>query len=149
MLVFDFEVIPNALALAHVDSTLLVALVSAADDMLLPAAVECGVRGFLVRGELDPQELQRCLDTVIAGARWYPIPRRAAAVFGRTVTNRLTAREVAVLRMLADGGRTTEIARSLSYSERMVKNIVHDVMTKMDCRTRAQAVAVVVREGVI
>jgi DNA-binding NarL/FixJ family response regulator len=31
----------------------------------------------------------------------------------------------------------------------MVKNIVHDVMTKMDCRTRAQAVAVVVREGVI
>jgi DNA-binding NarL/FixJ family response regulator len=148
VLLFDIESLADTLELPNVEATTLVALVPAVDAGLLPSLVAAGVAGYLVRGELVPVELHRCLETVVAGGRWYPAAPRAAA-FRRPATNRLTAREVAVLRLLADGSRTIEIAHALSYSERMVKNIVHDVMTKMECRTRAQAVAVVVRDRVI
>ena len=49
----------------------------------------------------------------------------------------------------ADGGDTRAIAIDLSYSERTVKNIVHDVLVKLDCSTRAQAVAVASRRGLL
>lgn len=148
VLVFDVELLAEVLALPCVESTQLVALVPEVDEQLLPAVVSAGVSGYLVRSDLVPLELHRCLEMIVAGGRWYPAAPRSAP-FRPPTANRLTAREVAVLRLLADGSRTIEIARALSYSERMVKNIVHDVMTKMECRTRAQAVAVVVRDHVI
>jgi DNA-binding NarL/FixJ family response regulator len=61
----------------------------------------------------------------------------------------LAGREVSVLRLLAEGESTREIAENLSYSERTVKNIVHDLLMKLDCRTRAHAVALATRQGVI
>jgi DNA-binding NarL/FixJ family response regulator len=61
----------------------------------------------------------------------------------------LSDRELAVLRMLADGEDTRGIAQGLCYSERTVKNVVHDVLTKLSCRTRAQAVATATRAGLI
>jgi DNA-binding NarL/FixJ family response regulator len=63
--------------------------------------------------------------------------------------SRLTARECDVLRLLADGETTHEIAQHLSYSDRTVKKIVHDVLLKLNCRTRAHAVAVAARQGAI
>ena len=44
----------------------------------------------------------------------------------------LTDREFDVLRMLADGEGTRGIAQRLNYSERTVKNIVHDVLAKTE-----------------
>lgn len=61
----------------------------------------------------------------------------------------LTARECDVLRLLADGETTREIAQHLSYSDRTVKKIVHDVLSKLNCRTRAHAVAVATRQGAL
>jgi DNA-binding NarL/FixJ family response regulator len=146
VLVFDLEQLPRVLQLEGADPGHLVALVDAVDESLLPTLLEAGVDGFLVGRQTGPAELARCLRTVAAGGRWYPAAPRRIRPASR---QRLTPREVAVLRLLADGDRTNEIACALSYSERMVKNIVHDVMTKMECRTRAQAVALVVREHVI
>ena len=50
-----------------------------------------------------------------------------------------------------DRGRTPtrEVAEQLCYSERTVKNILHDVVTKLNARSRSQAVAFAVREGLI
>ncbi|HLH14937.1 MAG TPA: response regulator transcription factor, partial [Solirubrobacteraceae bacterium] len=61
----------------------------------------------------------------------------------------LSDREYDVLRMLADGESTRGIAEQLSYSERTVKNIVRDLLDKLNCRTRAHAVALAARQGVI
>jgi DNA-binding CsgD family transcriptional regulator len=44
---------------------------------------------------------------------------------------------------------TREIAGALAYSERTVKNVVHDLMMKLNCRNRAHAVALATRQGVI
>ncbi len=61
----------------------------------------------------------------------------------------LSEREHEVLRMLAEGESTRGIAERLNYSERTVKNIVRDLLVKFDCKTRAHAVALAVRQGVI
>jgi DNA-binding NarL/FixJ family response regulator len=61
----------------------------------------------------------------------------------------LTQREHAVLSLVAEGIPSREIAQRLAYSERTVKNVLHDVLTKLDARSRSHAVAVAVREGII
>jgi DNA-binding CsgD family transcriptional regulator len=62
---------------------------------------------------------------------------------------RLNARELTVLRLLADGEVTRSIAEYLNYSERTVKSIVAGVLIKLECRTRAHAVALATRQGMI
>ena len=61
----------------------------------------------------------------------------------------LTARERRVLSLIAAGQATREVASELSYSERTVKNVLHDAVTKLHARSRSQAVAVAVRSGLI
>jgi DNA-binding NarL/FixJ family response regulator len=62
---------------------------------------------------------------------------------------RLTDREQRVLSLIAAGHPTREVAQELCYSERTVKNVLHDVVTKLNARSRSQAVAHAVREGLI
>lgn len=58
-------------------------------------------------------------------------------------------REVEVLRLIADGLDTHEIARNLSYSERTVKKIIYAITTRLQARNRPHAVAYAMRAGVI
>lgn len=60
-----------------------------------------------------------------------------------------SAREIEVLRLLADGLSTREVARTLAYSERTIKNVVYDLTTRNGLRNRTHAVAVAVRAGVV
>jgi DNA-binding NarL/FixJ family response regulator len=68
---------------------------------------------------------------------------------GKPAPTRLTDREQQVLSLIAAGHPTREVAQQLCYSERTVKNVLHDVVTKMGARSRSQAVAHAVREGLI
>ena len=68
---------------------------------------------------------------------------------GRPALARLTEREQQVLALIAQGHPTREVALELCYSERTVKNVLHDVVTKLNARSRSQAVAHAVREGLI
>jgi DNA-binding NarL/FixJ family response regulator len=68
---------------------------------------------------------------------------------GKQSAARLTDREQQVLSLIAAGHPTREVAQQLCYSERTVKNVLHDVVTKMGARSRSQAVAHAVREGLI
>jgi DNA-binding NarL/FixJ family response regulator len=61
----------------------------------------------------------------------------------------LSEREIEVLRLVADGLETSEIAARLCYSERTVKGVVHEITTRLRLRNRAQAVAYAVRQGLI
>jgi DNA-binding NarL/FixJ family response regulator len=61
----------------------------------------------------------------------------------------LEAREVEVLRFLAEGLATPEIAVRLNYSERTVKNIIHGILTRLRLRNRAHAVAFALRSGAL
>ena len=61
----------------------------------------------------------------------------------------ITNREGEVLRMVASGLSTKEIADRLCYSQRTVKSILHDVTNRFQLRNRAHAVAYALREGLI
>ncbi|MGI8306407.1 response regulator transcription factor [Saccharopolyspora sp. ASAGF58] len=61
----------------------------------------------------------------------------------------LTSREVDVLRLMADGLDTAEIAQQLCYSERTVKNVVYGVTNRLNLRNRPHAVAYAMRVGAI
>ena len=61
----------------------------------------------------------------------------------------LTDREVRVLRLLAEGFDTAEVGRQLFLSERTVKNVVHDVTSRLNLRNRTHAVAYALRQGLI
>ena len=61
----------------------------------------------------------------------------------------LGARELEVLRLLSEGFTTREIGAKLNYSERMVKNIVHEIVARFDLRNRTHAVAHAMRTGML
>lgn len=61
----------------------------------------------------------------------------------------LHKREIEVIRLLAEGLSTREIAEQLNYSERTVKNIIHGTLSRLNLRNRVQAVAFAIRSGVL
>ena len=131
-----------------------VAIVNAGQQAMLNEIIERGADAILGRDEVTPGVLVSAVRAVDAGATILPSGMLtelldSAASGRRHKTGALTDREVAVLRLLADGDDTREIAGTLSYSERTVKNVVHDVLMKMNCRNRVHAVALATRQGVI
>jgi DNA-binding NarL/FixJ family response regulator len=158
VMLFDPEPpqLQRAVQLAQNTEARLVAIASEPQEELLFDCLEAGLAGFLIRRELSPEVLTNSLRAVVAGNGSIPplLLRRLidALAKGERRGGRaggLARRELDVLRLVADGGETREIAVTLSYSERTVKNIVHDVLTKMNCRTRAHAVALATRQGFI
>ena len=125
------------------------------------SVVECGAAGVLVKESLDPEALAGSVDAVLAGSSVMLAAVLTQLLQGLTRVSRevleprglslsrLTERERQVLVLLAQGRATREVAQELSYSERTVKSIVHDAVTKLGARSRTQAVAFAVREGLI
>jgi DNA-binding NarL/FixJ family response regulator len=93
-------------------------------------------------GTLPPDVLGRLLNRVSRLQHQVLQPR------GWDLTG-VSAREADVLRMVADGLETQEIAERMCYSERTVKGILHDITGRFQLRNRAHAVAFALREGLI
>ena len=155
ILVFELDQggLPNALRLARDANLLLVTIAGSAEDELLVEAIEAGVTGALLRSDANPTTFLHTLRSAAAGNGSLP-----TAVLGRLLSRPrsgsrgagdLTDRELGVLRLLSTGESTRQIAEELCYSEKTVKNIVHDVLVRMNCRNRAQAVALATRRGLI
>lgn len=136
-------------------------LVTRLDDKGLLAGIEAGVAGVIRRSEATPQNLLAAIRSVAAGEGTLPpdllarllqqvgeLQRHVLGPRGLTFSG-LTERELSVLRLLADGMDTAEVGQQLFYSERTVKNIVHDLTSRLDLRNRTHAVAYAIRQGLI
>jgi DNA-binding NarL/FixJ family response regulator len=110
---------------------------------LTPGALAAGVRAAINGTGVVTPEL---LGTLLSG--FSRVSRDVLEPRGVTLS-RLTQREQQVLTLIADGHPTREVATKLSYSERTVKNVLHDIVVKLNVRSRSQAVACAVREGLI
>jgi DNA-binding NarL/FixJ family response regulator len=120
------------------------------------AALQAGAAGYLPKAELTPETLATAVRAAANGSSVMTpdllehllakLPENAEA---RPAPARLTDREQQVLSLIAAGHPTREVAEQLCYSERTVKNVLHDVVTKLNARSRSQAVAFAVREGLI
>jgi DNA-binding NarL/FixJ family response regulator len=142
-----------------VPRTLLVA--GLLDDAALAAAAEAGVSGLVRRSEATPERLARVVVRLAAGQGEVPtdllgrllnqvgrLQRQVLQPRGLAFSG-LSDRETQVLRLVADGHGTAEIATQLCYSERTVKNVLHDVTSRLQLRNRSHAVAYALREGLI
>jgi DNA-binding NarL/FixJ family response regulator len=131
------------------------------DESTVIAAAEAGVSGLLRRSEVTAERLLEVVGKVAAGEAAVPadllarlldqvgrLQRQVLSPRGLRFSG-LSEREIEVLRLLADGLDTGEIARKLSYSERTIKAVLHDVTARFQLRSRAHAVAYAVREGLI
>jgi DNA-binding NarL/FixJ family response regulator len=144
----------RAVRLADGGPTRLVATIRGATQQDVREIVDAGVGAVLPHDGLTPDALVASLRAVVTGTVALPgdllarllIHVTQASTLGPTGLN---PRERSVLSLLADGQDTRGIAEDLRFSERTVKNVVHDVLTKLNCRTRAQAVALATREGII
>jgi DNA-binding NarL/FixJ family response regulator len=75
------------------------------------------------------------------------VTRLGSALVRTAGQSALTTREEAVVRLVAQGHTTAEVAAELSYSERSVKNVIQGVTERLDLRNRCHVVAHAVREG--
>ncbi|MEO5834000.1 MAG: LuxR C-terminal-related transcriptional regulator [Nakamurella sp.] len=149
----------RALQRGSIPRTVLVARV--VDDTTMADAAAAGVGGLMRREGLTPDALVRVLLRVAAGEGEVPadLLGRLLGQVGRLQRQvleprglsfaRLSDRETQVLKLVANGHDTAEIAGELAYSQRTVKNILHDVTTRLQLRNRSHAVAYALREGLI
>jgi DNA-binding NarL/FixJ family response regulator len=122
-------------------------------------AIGNGAGGVLARSLLTPDTLLAAVGSVAAGIFAFdagvlrtlnssaaPVAERPRGVGN---VGGFAPREQTVLSLVAAGLSNREIAEQLSYSERTIKTILHDVVIKLGVKSRSQAVAMAVRERII
>ena len=130
--------------------TRVVALATKDQAERVVALVAAGAVAALGREDLTAERLGLSLRAVAAGATTVLSTYLAAvpSVAGPPATE-LTSREQRVLALVAEGLPTREIGEQLHYSERTVKKVLGDVVVKLGARSRSQAIARAVRQGLI
>jgi DNA-binding CsgD family transcriptional regulator len=101
----------------------------------LKAPAGSNVFAVLDRESLDTRHLVAAVRAAAVGLRISTFP----------ATHDLVSRDVEVLRLLADGAETREIAEALGYSERTIKEAITQTKRLLGARTRAHAVAEAMR----
>ncbi len=126
------------------------------DRQYLVGALEAGADAYLLKTN-SYETLAQAIRSIHAGERMLSpelIPtmmeeyRRVAAQQIQRDSG-LTPQEVRMLRLLADGGRSQDIASELALTEITVKRKVQEITTKLNASNRVQAVAEAIRRGVI
>ncbi|MGH3822240.1 MAG: response regulator transcription factor [Pseudonocardiaceae bacterium] len=143
------------------DSCRSVLVVAHIDDTGLAAAVEAGVAGLVRRAEATPERLIKVVCAAARGEGSVPpdllgrllnqvgrLQRQLLNPRGLTL-NGMSTREIEILRLVSEGLDTAEIAGKLCYSERTVKNALHDVTSRLQLRNRSHAVAYALKQGLI
>ena len=128
-------------------------------DEYVHNAIRAGASGFLLK-TTPPQQLVTGIRTVMAGDALLA-PEITRRLLDRFVARplrptgtppdfaELSARELEVLRLIANGRSNAEIAAELFLSEATVKTHVTHILTKLGLRDRVQAVALAYRSGLI
>nr|WP_042185994.1 response regulator transcription factor [Kibdelosporangium sp. MJ126-NF4]CEL17017.1 two component transcriptional regulator, LuxR family [Kibdelosporangium sp. MJ126-NF4]CTQ91753.1 two component transcriptional regulator, LuxR family [Kibdelosporangium sp. MJ126-NF4] len=131
------------------------------EDAEVLTAVEGGVCAVARRSETTPDVLVRLVKAAASGEGALPpdmlgrLLNRVSRLQRHVLEPRglhlagITNRETEVLKLVANGLSTKEIADQLCYSQRTVKSILHDVTNRFQLRNRSHAVAYALREGLI
>ncbi|GAA2854289.1 MULTISPECIES: response regulator [Nonomuraea] len=153
------RIVREAAPSAHVPKVLVLTTFDL--DEYIVEALRSGASGFLLK-DVPPDELVQAIRVVAAGdAIVAPsVTRRLLDRFAARLPSayeqaaparldRLTERELEVLRLIAKGMSNAEIAAKLVVSETTVKTHVGNVLTKLGLRDRVQAVVLAYETGLI
>jgi DNA-binding NarL/FixJ family response regulator len=130
------------------------------DDVVMLDLVRAGAKGYLLK-DVSLEVLADAIRTVAAGGSLIRpavtervirgldhVPRGYGAT-APALADPLTAREVAVLRLMAGGYSNREIADALGSAEGTIKNHASSILSKLGVRDRTRAVLVAIERGLI
>lgn len=110
-------------------------------------AFAAGASGYLLKNAIR-RELVEAIRQVHAGRRY--LPADVAAELGQyALQDELSARELDVLRRLAQGGSNRDIGAELGLSEDTVKTHMKAILSKLQAVDRTQAVVIAIRRGIV
>jgi DNA-binding NarL/FixJ family response regulator len=135
----------------------IVMLTVSEDEEDLFAAIRAGARGYLLK-DLEAAQFRAMIDAVARGEAAIT-PATAARIIrhlsnlsagaGELAPDRLTARELEVLRLVTAGRRNKEIAVELGISENTVKYHLRNILEKLHAESRTEVATRAVREGLV
>ena len=133
--------------LAQSSNARVIVLTSFEGDADIERALAAGARGYVVKGMVR-EGLLGAIRAVHAGKKHVhgPVAEKLAEHLG---SEKLSARELQVLREMAAGKRNKEIGAELSIAEDTVKMHVKNILEKLQVSDRTEAVTVALRRGIL
>jgi DNA-binding NarL/FixJ family response regulator len=135
--------------------TAVIILTTFTDESLVEQCIKAGARGFIVK-DIERFDLKRSIRAVARGEA--AIDTKAAvavlAQLRRTPQNKneplqepLSSQQIVILRLVAQGLSSREIATRLYLSENTVKGYVQEILHRLGVKNRTEAVMVAVKQG--
>jgi DNA-binding NarL/FixJ family response regulator len=140
-----FDLIRNILAFAPTARAIV--LTSFEGDVDIERALAAGARGYVVKGMVR-EELLHAIRAVHGGKQHVP-SAVAAKLVDHLGSEKLTQRELDVLKEVARGRRNKEIGATLSIAEDTVKMHMKSILMKLGVSDRTEAVTIALRRGII
>jgi DNA-binding NarL/FixJ family response regulator len=125
----------------------IIVLTTYGGDVQVLQALKAGARGYVLKGHVH-KALLEMVRAVHAGQKQIP-PEVAAELAAHVGEEELTAREIAVLRLIAAGNANKEIAAQLCISDQTVKSHVTNILEKLGANDRTHAVTTALKRGII
>jgi two-component system, NarL family, response regulator DevR len=135
--------------------TAVIILTTYTDDSLVAQAIQAGARGFILK-DIERFDLKRSIRAVARGEAAID-PKAAVAVLaqlrkapqssGEVAPEQLSSQQLVILRLVAQGLSSREIATQLYLSENTVKGYVQEILHRLGVKNRTEAVMVAVKQG--
>jgi two-component system, NarL family, response regulator DevR len=135
--------------------TAVIILTTFTDETLIAECIQAGARGFIVK-DIERFDLKRSIRAVARGEAAID-PKAAVAVLAQLrrapkvklepSPERLSPQQIVILRLVAQGLSSREIAAQLYLSENTVKGYVQEILHRLGVKNRTEAVMVAVKQG--
>jgi DNA-binding NarL/FixJ family response regulator len=125
----------------------IIVLTTYAGDVQALRALKAGAKAYLLKDTLH-KELLGAVRAVHAGKKFVS-PEVSYQLAEHATDESLTAAEVRVLRLIAEGNANKEIAAQLSISEDTVKGQVRNILSKLGAKDRTHAAMIAFQRGII
>jgi two-component system, NarL family, response regulator DevR len=139
----------------HYPEIAVIILTTFTDETLVAQCIQAGARGFIVK-DIERFDLKRSIRAVARGEAAID-PKAAVAVFAQLrratqveqagTSEQLSSQQIVILRMVAQGLSSREIATQLYLSENTVKGYVQEILHRLSVKNRTEAVMVAVKQG--
>jgi DNA-binding NarL/FixJ family response regulator len=116
-------------------------------DVQVSRALKAGARAYLLKGMLR-KELADTIRCVHGGQKRLS-SEVAAEIAEHATDDKLTPREIDVLRLVGAGNANKEIGARLSLTEVTVKSHVKNILAKLGANDRTHAVTIALKRGII
>ena len=135
--------------------TAVIILTTFTDETLVAQCIQAGARGFIVK-DIERFDLKRSIRAVARGEAAID-PKAAVAVLAQLrrapqvkqepSLELLSPQQIVILRLVAQGLSSREIAAQLYLSENTVKGYVQEILHRLGVKNRTEAVMVAVKQG--